>query len=61
MLAALTDEALADDDFEKLETLSKITGTPVPAPLADLKGDAVLHKECINKEDMAEFIKGKLV
>ncbi|MBR2721029.1 MAG: threonine synthase [Lentisphaeria bacterium] len=61
VLAALTDEALADDDFEKLEKLSQITGTAVPAPLANLKGDAVLHKECINKEDMPSFIKGKLV
>ena len=61
VLAALTDEVLSEDDFEKLEKLSNMTATAVPAPLAALKGDAVLHTECINKEDMAGFIKGKLV
>lgn len=60
VLAALTDEELPADDFEKLAMLSGLTGTPVPAPLADLKGDAVLHKQCVEKENMADFIRQRL-
>ncbi len=56
VLEALTDEALPADDFAKLELLSKLTGTKVPAPLAALKGENVLHKECVEKENMADFI-----
>ena len=59
-LQALTDEELPEDDFAKLEMLAKLTGTAVPAPLANLKGDEVLHKDCVEKEKMAEFIKSRL-
>lgn len=61
VLKALTGEELPEDDFEKLELLSRLTGTAVPAPLANLKGDEVLHKECVETGDMAEFIRRKLV
>ena len=61
MLKALTDRPLPADDFAKLAMLAELTGTEVPAPLANLKGDEVLHKDCVNKEEMAEFIRRKLV
>ena len=48
------------DDFEKLTMLSKLTGTTVPAPLANLKGDEILHRECVEKENMADFIRRHL-
>ena len=60
VLKALTDQPLPADDFEKLEMLARLTDTAIPAPLANLKGDTVLHKECVAKEDMAEFIKNHL-
>ncbi|MBO5668683.1 MAG: threonine synthase [Lentisphaeria bacterium] len=60
VLQALTDGELPADDFAKLELLSKLTGTAIPAPLADLQGAEVLHKECVAKEDMAEFIRRNL-
>ncbi|MBE6357376.1 MAG: threonine synthase [Lentisphaerae bacterium] len=61
VLKALTDRPLPADDFAKLAMLAELTGTEVPAPLANLKGDEVLHKDCVNKEEMAEFIRRKLV
>ena len=61
VLKALTDKELPADDFAKLQLLSELTGTPVPAPLANLKGDEVLHKDCVEKEEMSAFIRGKLV
>ena len=60
VLKALTDQELPEDDFAKLEMLSSLTGTPVPSPLAALKGDAVLHQDCVEKSDMAEFIRTRL-
>ena len=57
VLKALTGEELPEDDFAKLELLAQLTGTAVPAPLANLKGDEILHKECVEKENMAEFIR----
>ncbi|MBR7121040.1 MAG: threonine synthase [Lentisphaeria bacterium] len=60
VLRALTDQELPADDFAKLQLLAGLTGTEIPAPLANLKGDAVLHKECVAKEEMAEFIRRNL-
>ena len=60
VLKALTDEELPADDFAKLELLAKLTGTRIPAPLANLKGAEILHNECIEKENMAAYIRGKL-
>ena len=61
VLAALTDEKLPQDDFAKLQLLSKLTGTAIPAPLAELEGSKVLHDKCVAKEEMASFIREKLV
>ena len=60
VLKALTSEELPADDFAKLELLSKLSGTPIPAPLAQLKGQEVLHKSCVDKSSMVDFIKSCL-
>ena len=60
VLQALTDRELPADDFEKLGLLSDLTGTAVPAPLANLRGDEVLHRECVEKSAMSEFIRRRL-
>ena len=56
VLSAIDADALVQDDFELLEKLSEISKTPVPAPLKELKSQQVLHKSCVQKENMAEFI-----
>ncbi|MBR2358361.1 MAG: threonine synthase [Lentisphaeria bacterium] len=56
VLPALTGEAIPEDGFAQLEMLSRLSNTPIPAPLANLKGCEVLHKNCIEKENMAEFV-----
>ena len=40
-----------------VEELSKVTGTKIPAPLANLKDRAVLHKSCVKQSEMAGFIR----
>jgi len=56
VLPALSNSAIPTDGFEQLQQLSALTNTPVPAPLAGLKGCEVLHKNCIEKDNMAEFV-----
>ena len=56
VLPALTAEAIPADGFAQLEMLAKLSNTPIPAPLANLKGCEVRHKNCIEKSDMAEFV-----
>ena len=56
VLPALTAEAVPADGFAQLEMLSKLSGTAIPAPLANLKGCEVLHRNCIEKSNMAEFV-----
>ena len=49
-----------DDEFAMLDKLSEVSGTPVPAPLANLHDKQVLHKTCVNKNQMSDFIKNFL-
>ncbi len=46
----------SEDGFAVMENLSKLTSTPVPAPLAELKTAQVLHKDSCAKDKMADFI-----
>ena len=57
VLPSVKNGEIPQDGFALLEELSAVSGTNVPAPLAELKSKEVLHKTCVNKEDMAEFIK----
>ena len=56
VLPALTQDAIPADGFAQLEMLSKLSNTPIPAPLANLKGCEVLHKNCIAKDNMADYV-----
>ena len=60
VLKALTDRELPADDFAKLELLSELSGTAVPASLAALKGEPVRHRACVSRAEMAQFIRAAL-
>ena len=57
VLAAISDDKLPEDEFAVTQRLADVSGMPLPAPLASLKGCEVLHKQSIAKEDMPEFIR----
>jgi threonine synthase len=56
VLEAVAPGEIPEDGFELLEKLSAVSSTSVPAPLAALKSQKVLHKSCVKKEEMADFI-----
>jgi threonine synthase len=56
VLPALSDNG-CDDEFAMLARLSEVSGTPIPAPLADLHDKKVIHTKCVNKTEMSAFIK----
>ena len=60
VLPCVTGDDLPADDFEKVELLSRLTGTAIPAPLAALQTKPVLHKTCCEKQEMGAFIKSFL-
>lgn len=60
VLSAIDSTDGTDSEFDMVEKLSEITGTVVPAPLADLKSREILHKSCCEKQQMADFIKSTL-
>ena len=45
-------------EFEQMARLEKITGVPIPAPLAALQGKPELHTDVIEKEDMPAYVLG---
>ena len=57
VLPAIDSAEIPEDGFALLEKLSSASDTPVPAPLAELKTREVLHKTCVEKEKMADFIR----
>ena len=60
VLKAVCDSDIPQDEFETVDKLSSVTSTPIPAPLAGLKEKKVLHTGCVDKEQMADFIKNFL-
>ena len=46
------------DEFEQMERLQQMTGVPIPAPLASLKGRKELHTDVIEKEAMSTYVLG---
>ena len=44
------------DEFAQMETLSRITNTPIPQNLSGLRSREVLHKDLIDKDDMLDYI-----
>ena len=55
VLAAIGGDA-SGDEFTQMETLSRLTGTPIPAPLANLRQKPELHTGVIDKEEMGAFV-----
>ena len=49
-----------DSEFDMVEKLSAVTKTDIPKSLADLKSREILHKNCVKKEEMSDFIKNSL-
>ena len=60
VLPAVDDGPVPENGFEIIRKLSQVTGTPIPKPLADLDTRPVLHRDCVEKTAMADFIAGKL-
>lgn len=56
VLSAIGGEDNATDEYETVSKLSHITGTPVPAPLADLKGRPERFCDSIGKDSMKEYV-----
>ena len=52
VLGAVSDEALPDSEFDMVEKLNELTGAPVPAPLASLRGKTARFSDVTDKEDM---------
>lgn len=57
VLKSLCGDTAPADEFEMVSRLSEITGVPVPAPLAALKGRKVLHPASVRKDGMQQFIR----
>lgn len=60
VLPAVYKEEMPVSDFDKVEKLSKVTNTDIPKPLSGLRDKEVLHKTCVDKSEMSEFIKNFL-
>ena len=48
----------AGDEFDRMERLETITGVPIPADLASLRGRQERHTGVINKDEMLDFVLG---
>ena len=60
VLPAVYDGEMPETEFLMVEKLSEVTNTKIPAPLAGLKDKEVLHKTCVDKSEMSDFIKSFL-
>ena len=60
VLPAVYDGEMPETEFLMVEKLSQVTKTKIPAPLAGLKDKEVLHKTCVDKSEMSDFIKNFL-
>ncbi len=48
----------AGSGFEAMDALHAATGVPVPPSLAALRGLPVRHRDCVEKADMLNYVKG---
>ena len=60
VLPAVYDGEMPSDEFSMVEKLSSVTNTKIPTPLAGLRSKQVLHKTCVDKSEMSDFIKNFL-
>ena len=59
VLSAISD-AQPESGFGAMDMLHALTKVPVPAPLAALRDMAPRFKDCVEKDGMLEYVKGKL-
>ena len=52
VLEALDNGELPESEFDMVEKLWRLTGAPVPAPLASLRGKTARFSDVTDKEDM---------
>lgn len=57
VLPAVYDGEMPTTEFDMVEKLSSVTNTKIPKSLAELKTKQVLHKTCVEKQEMSDFIK----
>ena len=48
------------DEFDIMDRLHAMTGVPVPKALAELRQKPVLHRDVISREEMQDYVLGKL-
>ena len=56
VLSAISDER-PESGFEAMDRLHALTGVPVPEPLARLREMPVRFDDCVDKEDMLDYVK----
>ena len=49
-----------DDALAAMAKLQALTGVPVPTPLAELQTLPVLHHDCIEVSEMADYVRRKM-
>lgn len=59
VLSALGEE-VSDDEFAVMQKLNETTGVPIPAGLAGLKMKTVRHTDVIDREQMQDYVLGKI-
>ena len=60
VLPAVYEGEMPSTEFDMVEKLSEVTNTKIPTPLAGLRDKEVLHKTCVDKSEMSDFIKNFL-
>ena len=53
-------ETPSGDAFEQMAQLSRVSGLDAPASLAGLQGKTLLHRDVIDKSDIADYVLQKL-
>ena len=53
-------QKVPDDAFAAMAKLQALTGVPVPTPLAELQTLPVLHHDCIEVSEMADYVHRKM-
>lgn len=53
-------ETPGSDEFKVMYRLNELTGVPIPPGLATLEKKPELHRHCIKKEQMADFVRQRI-
>ncbi len=60
VLEAVAPNAVSDNEFAMVEQLNKITGTPVPKPIAELQNLDIRFNNVTEADSMQEYVKSTL-